>query len=311
MLALPAHPDPDVPDSSQSMVTRLRSMVAARTQSEGRTDSPYPGLRYYKFASPIQYQKRQILKPGVVVVLQGSKTARLAHQRLTYDEMTCLVLGGETICNGTIVTASPNLPYLAIHLDLPPGILTKVLIALSDTCSTPCRSHVKESFVSPVGLDVIDAFTRLLPATDSVVDRCTIAPLIVEEIVVRLLRSEAAAEIRDAAAISRSAMKIQRSIQFIQANVAKPLSVSELANQIAMSPSHYAHSFRQVAGMSPMRYLREVRLDEARALLLSGSVRPGDVAALVGFESVEHFTREFRRRFEASPTEYIRRMQGL
>lgn len=292
------------------MMACLRAMVAVRAQLEGRTDSLYPGLRYYRFSSPIEYQKTQLLMPGIVVVLQGGKTVKLADQALSYDEMNYLVLGGETVCHGTVVRASSARPYLAIHLDLPPDALVKTFITLSETRAAHQFQKIKESFVTAVDSQVIEALTRLLPATDAAIDRNTIAPLVVEEIIIRLMRSDAATAIRDATAITRSAVRIHRSIQFIQANFYHPLSVSQLANQAAMSPSHYAHSFRQVAGVSPMRYLRDVRLDKARALLLGGSLRASEVAASVGFESTTHFAREFKRRFDTSPAEYVRQMSS-
>ncbi len=244
--------------------------------------------------------------PGLVVVLQGSKTARLAGQSLTYDELHYLVLGGETVCHSTVVAATPGHPYLAIHLDLPPDLLVKTFVALADTGKGGNTESVEKSYVAPIDQRVLEALTRLLPSVDDAIDRDTIAPLVLEEIIVRLLRSDAAAAIRQAATMSRSATQIQRSMQFIHAQFRRPLSVDELASQVAMSPSHYAHSFRAVAGISPMRYLRTLRLDSARDLLLSNGMRPSEAALAVGFDSTEHFTREFKRRFGTSPTECSR-----
>lgn len=289
-----------------SLIEDLQSMVAARATAEGRTDALYPGLRYYRFSHPVEYTKAQRLAPGIVVVLQGAKTANLHGQRYAYDAHNYLVLGGETLCHGTVVTASPDRPYLAIHLDLPPAVLVKTLVALAGAVDRPAPAQVRETFVSPVDVGVLQAFSRLLPATDTDLDCATLAPLVVEEIVVRLLRSDAALAIRDAAALSRSAARIQKSIQFIQAHFADPLSVAGLAGHAAMSPSHFAHSFRQVAGVSPMRYLRDVRLDAARALMLGHQLRPSEVAEQIGFESAAHFAREFKRRFDVSPVEYSR-----
>ena len=297
-------------DAATSAVASLRTMVNVRTPHEGRTDSMYPGLRYYRFSAPIEYKKTQLLSPGIVVVLQGGKTVTLGNSSHSYNEMNYLVLGGEAVCQGTVVTASAGSPYLAIHLDLPPAALVKTFIALAGMRQASHHSRVEENFVSPVDTDVLCAFERLLPATDTPVDCATIAPLIVEEIVVRLIRSEAAGAIRDAAAITRSATRIQQSMHFIQANFRSPLTVNDLASQASMSASHFAHSFRQVSGVSPMRYLRNVRLDEARALLVAKRFRSSEVAAQVGFESGAHFNREFRRRFDASPTEYVRRMSA-
>ncbi|HEX5738520.1 MAG TPA: AraC family transcriptional regulator [Hydrogenophaga sp.] len=294
------------------MVARLRGMVAQRALGEGRTDAAYAGLRYYRFSSPVEYHKTQILMPGLVVVVQGLKTARLHQQVLTYDALHCLILGREAACHGTVVTASAERPYLAIHLDLAPDVLVKTLIAVGDgldAMSTAPAARAQQ-VVAPVDPRVLEAFTRLLPAVDDPLDRLTIAPLVLEEIIVRLLRSPAGLALREAATVRRSAANIQRSIQFIRAQYHRPLDIAELASQVAMSPSHYAHTFREVAGVSPMRYLRGLRLDEARALLVRGGLRAGEVAAQVGFESSEHFTREFRRRFGMSPSACTSQLAG-
>lgn len=293
--------------TSLPVVDRLRALVATRAAAEGRTDSLYPGLRYYRFSHPIAYTKAQRLAPGLVVV-QGGKTANLRGQQYAYDPLHYLVLGAETVCHGTVVAASADSPYLAIHLDLPPAAIVKTFVALAQEQGALPPAPVRDAFVSPVDTGVLQALDRLLPATDTALDCATLAPLVVEEIVVRLIRSNAGWAIRDATAMTRSAARIQQSMQFIQAHFAGPLSVAGLAGDIAMSPSHYAHSFREVAGVSPMRYLRDVRLEQARALLLGNPLRPGEVAGQVGFESAAHFAREFKRRFEVTPAEYSRRL---
>ncbi|CUI09304.1 AraC family transcriptional regulator [Massilia antarctica] len=294
-------------DAASTSLARLRAMVAARAVNEGRTDAIWPGLRYYRFSAPIRHDKTQTLAPGIVVVLQGRKSARLGASTLAYDEMSCLVLGAETRCDGTVVEASPGQPYLAIHMDLPPDLLVKTFIALADAAPSP-TSAPTPNYVAPVDERVLDAFTRLLPATDQAIDRATIAPLIVEEIIVRLLRSEAAGAIRDAATVKRSAARIQKAVQLIQQHFRRPLDIAELAGAVAMSPSHFAHTFREVAGLAPMHFLRNTRLDEARVLLLAGGRRPGEVAAMTGFDSAAHFTREFKRRYGAPPAQYVRQL---
>ena len=102
------------------------------------------------------------------------------------------------------------------------------------------------------------------------------------------------------------ANRILASMQLIRERHAQKLTVEELARHAAMSPSHFAHRFRAVARISPMRFLREVRLDRARSLLLQNGARAGEVALDVGFESAAHFTREFKRRFGQPPSHYLR-----
>lgn len=293
-------------------IARLREQVARRAQAEGRSDAPLAGLRYYRFSQPQHYRKTQRLMPGLVVVLQGSKTAALAGRELHYDAGHCLVLRSEALCHGTVVSASAARPYLAIHLDLPPEMLLKTLMLLP-AADAPLRSRPAAAprpgdpaYVAPVDAAVLQALERLLPAVDDALDCLSIAPLIVEEIVVRLLRSDAATAIRAAAAVSRSAARIHQSMQRMRGRLAQRWTVEELAREAAMSPSHYAHCFRAVAGMGPMRCLGLWRLDAARALLSQGGIRPAEAAVQLGFDSAEHFTREFKRRFELTPGAFVR-----
>jgi AraC-like DNA-binding protein len=293
----------------------LRELVRGRAIREGRTESLYPALRFYRFSHSTNYHKKQLLMPGIVVVLQGSKTAQLTGQSITYDANYFLVLGIEAVCHGTVVNASEALPYLAIHLDLPSDLIVKTLATLAEYPSPvnhPQRADqaqaavaANHSFAAPLDIDIISALTRLIAATETPLDCATLAPLVMEEIIVRLLRARPTSGIRNLASISRTALRIQESTAYITANLQRQLTISELANQLSMSPSHYAHSFREVTGVTPMRYLREQRLNKARSLLLNNKLRTAEVAQLVGFDSPEHFSRLFKRRYAESPSDYI------
>jgi len=98
-------------------------------------------------------------------------------------------------------------------------------------------------------------------------------------------------------------------MRLIRTQAFRPLSVEGIARQVAMSPSHFAHRFRAVVRMSPMRFVKEVRLDAARTLLLSQGARASEVALRVGYESPAHFARDFKRRFGASPVRYAQRLR--
>lgn len=306
------------------LLDALMIQVAARTPVEGRNDTKYPGLRFYRFSTRTHYQKTQRLIPGIVVVLQASKQIRLGAKTLSYDAENYLILGAEVICQGTVVNATPLCPYLAIHLDLPPDLLVKTMLSLSDLqaqMQTDDKSEprqdrrnlddVQTAFVTKVDPQVLEPLLRLLLATDSELDRLTIAPLILAELMFRLLRSSAAPALREIAVIKQMARRIHQSMQYIQDGFSRKLTVNDLAQQVAISVSNYAHNFREVAGITPMRYLRDVRLAQAKVLLAGGGLRMVEVASRVGFDSVEHFTREFKRRFDVSPSEFKLREDKL
>jgi AraC-like DNA-binding protein len=92
-------------------------------------------------------------------------------------------------------------------------------------------------------------------------------------------------------------------------NAAQALSVEDIARHVAMSPSHFAHRFRAVARVSPMRYLKHVRMSDAREIMIATGARVAEAASRVGYESPSHFTRDFRSHFGAAPAEYVRRFR--
>lgn len=82
---------------------------------------------------------------------------------------------------------------------------------------------------------------------------------------------------------------------------AEPLTLDDLAAQACMSPHHFLRSFKQVVGQTPHQYLLRVRLARARRLLDAADLTVAEAATRVGFESWEHFSRQFRREFGMPP----------
>jgi len=180
------------------------------------------------------------------------------------------------------------------------------LLALAEAGGGAGESEGPPAFTLPPDGGIGDALERLLRTLADPLDRKLIAPLIVDEVLFRLLRSDAAAAVRGAVGSAADADRILGAMQFIRQHHTDKLNVEQLARLTSMSPSHFAHRFRAVARTSPMRYLRAARLDVARARLLGAGVRVSQVAVDVGFESPAHFTREFKRRFGVSPSNLSR-----
>jgi AraC-like DNA-binding protein len=299
--------------AAEAALDVLRRLVETRATDLGRTESPYPGLRYYRFTQPVAFRKTQTLMPGLVAVLQGRKVATFGERTLAYDAMHYLVLASEAVCESTVVAASPSRPYLALSLDLPPDILAKTLIAMADADGVDAVDDTSDTtldaFTSPLDVATIDALRRLLCAVDDRTERQLLVPLVIQEITLRLLRSPAATALRGATGSARDARQVQAAMHYMRMRLAEPLSVEQVAAHVAMSPSHFAHRFRAIARVSPMRYLRELRLQQARTLLLQGA-RAGQAAVQVGYESASHFTRDFKGSFGLAPTDYVRRLRG-
>jgi AraC-like DNA-binding protein len=302
----------EVAPLSPSLTTRyprLFEAVASRASGEGCSASIHPGVRFFRVSKPATFRKT--LAHGVTLHLcvQGRKEARFGDHALRYDPKQYMVLTGESSFDGCIVDATADRPYLGVMIDIPAEAVAKTLAALADNAAAPAPETVP-AFVSAVDDSVAAAVERLLRAIDDPLEREIVAPLALEELVFRLLRSDAAAAVRCAVKPDGGAATIERAMAYMRANSTKPLTVEGVARHVAMSPSHFAHRFRALARTSPMRYLKQLRLNEARALMLSGKAGVGEAALRVGYESASHFTRDFKSSFGAAPARYVRALRG-
>ena len=274
---------------------------------EGRGDAPYGALSVFRISSTTVIRKEPTFGVTLGIVAQGSKTLRVHGRTLEIDPSHYLVVTREMQYEATVQPESDRRPFLGVSLTFPPELVAKATVALADGGESPSSAPMP-AFTARLEAALAEPFSRLLNAVDDPVERRTLAPLAVEELVFRLLRSDAAAAVRGAIRVA-DARPITEAMRLMRMQAFRPLSVEAIARQVAMSPSHFAHRFRAIARMSPMRFVKEVRLDAARNLLLTEGARASDVALRVGYESPAHFARDFKRRFGAPPTRYARRLR--
>jgi AraC-like DNA-binding protein len=283
----------------------LTTLLAACSGGRERTDALHPGVVFHSAVrrGPIS-KKTHLLGPVLVLVAQGRIKGRFGGLELHNDPSQYMVVSGAPSLVSEILEASPARPYLSVCLALPVDLIAKTLLALADAQAAPLAAPVP-AYLAPADPSLKDAVVRFLGAIDEPLERRLLAPLILEEMVFRLLRSNAAAVLRNAVVRDPDSDSILKAMRFMRAHSSQPLSVEEVARQVAMSPSHFAHRFRAVARTSPMRYLKQLRLEQARALMLSDGLRVSEAAARVGYESPSHFTRDFKTYFGATPARYL------
>jgi AraC-like DNA-binding protein len=287
----------------------LGRLIAAGARAEGCTDALFPGVRYARYLAPSSFYKDHAVGPVLIVVAQGRKVARWGAGELAFDPSHHLVVTGEGSFEGRVVEASADRPYLGVMVLLPPDVVAKVLLALAGT-EPAVAAETLPAFLAPLDQALTDNVVRFLQAVEDPVARAVVAPLALEEIVFRLLRSDAAAVVRSAVGQAHDAIQIQKAMSFMRVHLAEPISVEDVARNVAMSASHFAHRFRAVARVSPKRYLKQLRLERARQLLIGNGTRASEAGASVGYESASHFARDFKQTFGAAPAAYVRRFRS-
>ena len=165
-------------------------------------------------------------------------------------------------------------------------------------------------YLSRTGAPLLDAVVRLLRLLDAPGDdAAALAPLVQQEIIYRLLRSEEGARLARVARADSQAHRVARAIAWLKAHYAEPLRVETLAQHVHMSASSLHHHFRAITAMSPLQYQKQLRLQEARRLLLGEVSDAASAGHRVGYESPSQFSREYARLFGVPPARDAQRMR--
>ncbi|MDQ2078674.1 AraC family transcriptional regulator [Xanthobacteraceae bacterium Astr-EGSB] len=247
-------------------------------------------------------------QPAVCIVAQGRKQVMAGRAVLAYDAAHYLVAAVEVPIVGQILEASVAKPYLCLRLDLDPAAIAALMMEApvrGDDGSVPGPSLA----ISRVTPPLLDAAVRLMRLLESPQDIAVLAPLAEREILYRLLMGEQAARLRQIAIAESRTQQVARAIAWIKENFRAPFSMEALAAHAHMSPSTLHMHFKAVTAMSPLQYQKQIRLQEARRLILSQSLDAAVAGHNVGYDSPSQFSREYKRLFGAPPARDIARLR--
>jgi AraC-like DNA-binding protein len=238
------------------------------------------------------------------VIAQGSKTIMLGTEMHRYDPAHYLITTAELPTLVQITDASPEEPYLGVVLHLDPALVSSVMVETGHA-ATDAQSSVKALDVSPLDADLMETVVRLARLADSPRDARFLAPLIMREIVYRLLLGEQGGRLRHLTVIGGSAHRIANAIERIRKEYDKPLRVEDVARDIGMSPSSFHHHFKTVTAMSPLQFQKRLRLQEARRLMLGEALDAASAGYRVGYDDPSHFSRAYKKVFGEAPMRHV------
>jgi AraC-like DNA-binding protein len=279
----------------------------ARTICEDGTVEPLKGLRLHRSSSPRE-PLHSMYDPVFAVIAQGSKELLLGEERYRYDPYHYCLGTVELPVVSQIIEASKERPYLSLRLELDPSLVGSVMI---ESGHTPQTSHinVKAINVSPLDSGLLDAVVRLVRLIDSPTEARVLGPLVTREIVYRLLMGKQSERLRHIAALGGYTSPIARAIERLRKDFDQPLRIDDVAREIGMSVSGFHHHFKAVTAMSPLQFQKQMRLQEARRLMLGEQLDAASAGYRVGYEDASHFNREYKRLFGAPPMRDVERLR--
>lgn len=295
---------------SKEIMTRseeLISLIERHTDRDGVIETAIPSLSVIR-SSIVTEPVYRVYKPSLCFIAQGTKEILLSRERYIYGPTNYLISSMNLPVIGQVIKASPNAPYLSFKLEFSQDQILKVLNQ-SDYQMTSKENIKRAIYVGEIDLAILDAILRLVRLLDNPKDIPFLAPIYTNEILYRLLQGQYGSTLAQIALEGSNSFRINEAIEQIIYQSDKPLRVEELAETASMSVSSFHRHFKEVTAMSPIQFQKQLRLQEARRLLLSESGDAADIAFRVGYESASQFSREYSRMFGAPPRADIRRLK--
>lgn len=288
-----------------SDLKELADIIARYAERDGVHEAAVPRLSIVRISKPSE-PVHGVHKAAICLVAQGRKQLIVGDEVFRYEPSQQLLVSVDLPLIGQVIEASADEPYLSMKLELDFNICTEMLLKLPPA---PAETDFGLS-ISKASPELFDAMVRLLKLHETPGDVAELAPLIEREILYRLLKSEQAGFIRRMFEPQHRHRHVGRAISWIQENYTRAFTIEEVASLSGMSPSSLHQHFRDATAMSPLQYQKQLRLQEARRLILTRSLDAATAGHSVGYESPSQFSREYKRLFGAPPQRDIERLRS-
>ena len=292
----------------QSGREELLERMAQALPEDGAREA-LDGLFLARLTKPME-STLALYQPAFCFVAQGGKQVLVGEEVLQYDPGHYLLFTVDLPVIFRVEEASEEQPYFGLRLNLDPAIVASVMMETS-TDTRKGDASIKAIGVNPIDADLLDAVVRLVRLADKPNEQRILAPLIKREIVYRLLAGGEGARLGHLVASSRGdTRRISRAIGRLREHYGAPLKIEEMARELGMSVSGFHHHFKSVTSMSPLQFQKQIRLQEARRLMLGEDLDAASAGHRVGYEDPAYFSRDYKKLFGAPPQRDIARLRG-
>ncbi len=288
---------------------QLAWQIARYAPHDGTFDLCVQGLHVSRFSRVSRECVHAIHVPALCIIAQGAKTVIVAREVYKYDTTRMLAFSVSVPVAAQVTLANASEPYLAMRLDFDPSKIAELVLRVFPR-GLPAIQERRAVYAAPLDAAIVNAGIRLVECLAQPADVELLAPLVIEEILIRLLRSHIGTWVAQMGLAESSVRRLAKAIAWLRANFAQPMKVEELAELVNMSVSSFHDHFKSVTSMSPLHYQKVLRLQEARRLMLSTMADASAACRQVGYLSPSQFSREYSRFFGCAPTKDIAKLRG-
>ena len=286
----------------------LARLLAAYAPHDGSFELRIPGVHASRFSRVNNECVHALRLPSLCIIAQGAKSVIVGDEVYEYDSTRMIVFSVALPVAAQVTRASYAEPYLGLKLDLDPHKIAELVLKVYPHGLPPAQER-NAVYITPAEASIVNAGTRLMECLARPGDAELVAPLVIDEILIRLLRSPIGVRIAQMGFAESSVHRVAKAISWLRENFSQPMKVEELAELVHMSVSSFHEHFKSVTSMSPLHYQKVLRLQEARRLMLSTVMDAGAASQRVGYLSASQFSREYSRFFGSAPTKDIARLR--
>jgi len=297
-IARPAEPD----------TTELARLLAAYAPHDGSFELRIPGVHASRFSHTNKECVHALRIPSLCIIAQGAKSVIVGDEVYEYDAARMIVFSVALPVASQVTRASHSEPYLALKLDLGAHKIAELVLKVYPNGLPPVQER-SAVYIAPLDMSILNAATRLMECLAKPGDAEFVAPLVIDEILIRLLRCPIGVRVAQMGFAESSVHRVAKAISWLRANFSQPMKVEDLAGLVNMSVSSFHEHFKSVTSMSPLHYQKVLRLQEARRLMLSTMADAATASQRVGYLSPSQFSREYSRFFGSAPTRDIARLR--
>ncbi len=299
-------------ETVQESSTRLagfKRILEAYAPHDGLFDLAVKGAHAIRRSQMSDELSHIVQESSLCLVAQGAKRVMFGRETYEYDSSRMIVFSVDVPVSAQLIKASRDEPFLCLRIDLDSKRIGDLALKVFPD-GLPRTSESSAVCVAPMDGRIIEAALRLMGALADPGDTELVAPLVLDEMIIRLLRSPIGPGLAAMTVKDTGIYGVAKAVSWLHGNFAKPVQVEKLADIAHMSASTFHQHFKAVTSMSPLQYQKTLRLQEARRLMLSKMLDAGDACQLVGHASASQFSREYSRFFGAAPTKDVSQLRA-
>jgi AraC-like DNA-binding protein len=282
-----------------SINSQLKAKLMRKVPAPGRFPTAIGGLSLTRRNDPDQTDTC-FYTPSIGVIIQGQKESVIGSEKFKYGEFDCLVNGVDMPSLSRITSASPEKPLLAMSLDIDKSLAMEMAAVIPSAYGALGR-HYSGVSVARVASDVLEAFARLVDLLDQPGQIPFMAPLLIKEIITRVLMGPQGGALRMIHTLGSHSNQVAEAIDWLRSNYMHPLHIDDLAKRVDMPISTFHRQFKKITSLSPLQFQKCLRLYEAQRLMLAENMDANNAGRTVGYNNIQQFNREYKRLFGNPP----------